>query len=222
MPSHEANNIIAMISKIIGQTLTPMQQLQVEEMIINIYPGALRRWITGWYESLGKKQGKVLTFDHFYVPAMNGIIKGAMKYPKEQRFKFDIPTKKLMYAMMHAYLGTDFNMKELGDILWAINHTSKDELRMAIQVAQNSGVVNSAYVRAIIVGNRRKAAAFLRVHDERFSKVTEDPPDVLVGVPNVKSLQDAWTRRLKAAAERAEEESLGRGAAQKAKIPEHK
>jgi len=220
MPSYEANSIIRMLNDVLGKPLTTAQQLQCEEIIINVYPGAVRRFIRSWTAKLSKKQGKVLTFDHFYIPIMSGIIVGAMKNKKENLFRFDNPTKKLIYAAMHTYLGTDFTLRELEDIVWFTKCSTKEELQTAINVAQHHGVVNCAYVRAIIVGNRRKAAALLRSQDERFKKLTDDPPNVLTGVPNVKSLQEAWTRRLKNAIDRSTEEDVERSAAKK-QIQEH-
>ncbi len=218
MPSIHANEIIRTIQEVLEVQLTPTEQLQCEEIVLNVYPGAARRFIKRWATSLSKKSSKKLTFLHFYAPIMNGMIVGAMKRLKDQQFKFDTPTKRLMYGAMHAYLGTDFTMRELEDIVWFTQCANVQELQTSIQIAQHYGVVNCAYVRAIIVGNRRKAAALLRAHDDRFKKITEDPPDVMTGVPNVKSLQDAWTRRLKAAVDRSTEQSVERGAIKKLQI----
>lgn len=215
MPSQAANEIIRCIQTIINRELTFEQRLACEEIVLNVYPGAACRFIKNWAKNLSKKHNKVMVFDHFYVPIMNGIIVGASKRPRDKMFRFDTATKKMMYGAMHAYLGTNFSMKELEDIVWFTQFTTMAELQTAINVAQHHGVVNCAYVRAIIVGNRRKAAALLRLQDARFKKITEDPPNVLIGVPNVKSLQDAWTKRLKYAADASEESEVERNANKK-------
>lgn len=217
MPSQPANEIVVAIEDVLGQMLTTEQKLQCEELAINVYVGAAKRHIARWAASLQKK-GKAFTFDHFYVPIMNGIIVGGMRIPREKQFKFDTPLKKMMYAAIHTYLGSGFTMKELEDVVWFTQHTTLKELQAAIAVAQHCGVINGAYIRAIIVGNRRRAAALLRVKDSRFKKITEDPPDVLTGVPNVKSLQDAWTKRLKSAVDRSTDEDVERNAERKLQI----
>lgn len=217
MPSFHANEIIRTCQDVLGRQLDINEKLMCEEIVINVFPGAAKRHIKSFASSLGKK-GKQIRFDYLYEPIMNGIIVGAMKTKKENRFKFDTPAKKQIYAAMHSYLGTDFSIGELEDIVWFTKHSTLQELQTAIQVAEHHGVVNCAYVRAIIVGNRRKAAAQLKAQDSRFKKLTDDPPDVLTGVPNVKSLQDAWTKRLKAAVARAEEDDVERGAKGKLQI----
>ena len=218
MPSTAANELIRILQRILGQPLSANQQLSCEEMVLNVHVGAIKRFVERWAKDLSKKQSRVLTFDHFYVPIMNGIIVGATKYKKDQMIKFNTSTKRMIYAAMHTYLGTNFTMKELEDIVWFTQFATLQELQTAINVAQYHGVINCAYVRAIIVGNRRKAAAVLRAHDERFKKITDDPPDILTGVPNVKSLQDAWTRRLKSAIERSTEKEVECGANEKLSI----
>lgn len=218
MPSKHANVIIRTLQEILDIRLSPDQQLQCEEIVTNVYPGAAQRWINSWVKILTKRQTKVLTFDHFYKPIMNGIVVGGMRRPKGQLYRFDTSTKRMIYGTMHAYLGTDFTPKELEDIIWFTNFATLQELQTSIAVAQHHGVVNGAYVRAIIVGNRRRAAALLKAKDEKFKKVTDDPPNVLVGVPDVKSLQDAWTKRLKAAYDRATGQAVERGAGRKLQI----
>lgn len=217
MPSSHANAIIRLAEDLIGKQLTTDETLQAEEIALNAYPGAATRWMRSWAKSLEKK-GKAFGFDWFYKPIMNGIMVGAMKNKPDKLFKFDTTHKRQTYAVVHTYLGTDFSMRELEDIVWFTQYSTLSELSTAISVAQYHGVVNSAYVRAIIVGNRRKAAALLRAQDSRFQKVTQDPPDVKTGVPNVKLLQDAWTKRLKAAIARAGESELERSTSRKLSI----
>lgn len=218
MPSYNANELIRLGEDLIGRPLNVEEKLQAEEIVLNVYPGAAKRWMRTWHKAQTKRGKLKIGFDYFYNPIMCGIIVGGMKCKRELMFKFDTPAKREIYAAMHTYLGTDFTMKELEDIVWFTKFSTLSELRTAIDVAQHHGVVNCAYVRAIIVGNRRKAAAVLRSHDARFKTLTEDPPNVITGVPNVRSIQDAWTRRLKAAIERSDEDAVERGASKKLRI----
>lgn len=214
MPSIHANEIIRLVQDLIRQDLTVEEKLQVEEIVLAVYPGAVKRWLRTWAKSL-EKRGKVVGFSWYYAPIMNGIIVGGMRSRNVKPFKFDTPVKRTIYAMIHTYLGTDFSLKELEDIVWFTTYATPQELETAVNVAQHHGVVNCAYVKAIIVGNRRKAAAVLKSQDARFTKLTQDPPDIKTGVPNVKSLQDAWIKRIKAT---STDDEVERGANQKLSI----
>lgn len=207
MPSQPANDLSNVISDAIGRPLDAAENLKVEEICINVFPGAALNWAKRWTAQKLAKQ-KTLTVDWYHKPLLNGIIPNAMKRKGNAQFHFDTDGKRNVYASMHAYLGTGFSAKALDIIVWLCEWATQAEVDMAISVAQYHGVVNHAYVRAIIVGNRRKVTAQMAAHDARFKKITNDPPDVLTGVPNVKSIQDAWAARLKKAVADQEERTV--------------
>lgn len=198
MPSAGANNIIAKLSRVLCRSLTVEEIMMCEDLAYNVFNKAVVRYIDR------ASKLKSLKFATIYVPVMNGIIVGAMRTDRLNRFKFDDKKKCDIYAAVHMHIGDGFPSGQLDDIVWMTKECTLKEVQQAIQAAAYHGVRHAGYVKSVIVGNRRRAAAMLRARNAKYKKITDDPPDVNIGVPNVKDIQDAWARKLKAAIDRGE------------------
>lgn len=202
MPSDSANRIIESCQNVIGRELTDNEKIQCEEMAANVFSGAIVRYLGFLDKSMRKGTRKRPSFTNIYFPVIRGALIGARRRPDGKQFFFDTVAKRQIYARMHMYLGDGFSQTDLEAIIWLCTFVTPQDVQSAIDVAAFKGIRNGQYVRSIVVGNRRRATAQLAHHNAKYKKITSDPPDISIGVPDVVSLQRSWQRKLKDAIER--------------------
>ena len=191
MPSTPALEIANASKLAIGRQLTREELLSCEELAINVYPNAIIRYI----KLARVKNGD---FGYIFAPIFNGIIIGAKRRERNDRFRFSTQGSRDVYYILDSYLGSGYSLNELDEVVWLSLHATLTEIRLAIEAAKKTGIIHAAYIKAIILGNRRRATQ--RLEMTRRPKITNGL-DLPTGVPDVKGLQDKWTRKLKSAVE---------------------
>lgn len=197
MPSDNANRVIELVAKLIDRELTAEEKLNCENMVYNVFTGPICRYVGCMIKSVHKKNKKRPNFPNIYFPIINGVMVGARRKEGKDQFFFDSDVKRQVYARVHMYLGDGFSASDLDCIVWLATHTTPGEVQSAIDAATFKGIRNACYVRSIVVGNRRRATAQLAAHNTKYAKITDDPPNISIGVPDVMSLQKNWQRKLK-------------------------
>lgn len=202
MPSEQANRIVESAFHLTGQELTAQQKLHCEELAFNVFTGAICRWMQIFETGVRRGSKKRPKFESIYWPIMNGMLVGAIRRKGTDKFHFDTEKKKQIYSRVHMFLGNGFPATDLDAVVWMCQHATPSEVQSAIDAATFKGVRSATYVRSIIVGNRRRAAANLAALNDKYKKITTDLPNVVPHIPDVKSLQKNWQRKLKDAIER--------------------
>lgn len=202
MPSEQANRVIQGAESLTQKELTARQKLQCEELVYNVFTGPICRYIGGFATSIRKGNRKRPKFETIYFPIINGAMVNAERKKGAERFFFDTVRKEQVYARCHMYLGDNFSAVDLDAIVWMAKYATPTEVQTAINAAAYKGVRNASYVRAVIIGNRRRATAELAALNDKYKKITNEKPNINIGVPDIKSLKKAWQRKLKDAIER--------------------
>jgi len=194
LPSATALRIGLKAQEFIARELTRGERLQCEELALNLYPRAVIQYI----DRLIRRKAKPNTFSLIYQPARNMVF----RYSHRRNDWIYMRGRMLsVYQRVGEFCGDGFSESELDAIVFLVDDCSPAEIDTAITYARGRGIHSAAYLKACILGNRKRYT-LNAVHRGKLAQYIPDVESIKAivvpaRVPRIDKLRDLWRFRVR-------------------------
>lgn len=201
MPSATALRIAIKASEFLRRELNGHEQEMCEELALNLYPKAVIQYIDRLTRKKAPKQ-----FSMIYQPCKNMLIRWSRRRDDWICMKGRM---RNVYNKVGQFVGDGFSERELDSIIFLSDDCSDAEIDAAIAYSRGRGIHNASYLKAVILGNRKRYT----LGAIRRGKLAQYIPEVAtlraldVGirkVPNIDRIRDLWRFRVRQAVDKIE------------------
>lgn len=199
MPSATALRIELKAREFLNRELTRGERLQCEELALNLYPKALIAYV----DRLIRRKVNPKSFSLIYQPARNVVFRYSHRRSDWIYMKGRMGN---VYARVGEFVGDGFSERELDAIVFLADDCTQAELDAAIAYARGRGIHSVAYLKACILGNRKRymLGAVRSGKLQQYIGDVKEIKELLIGaqVPRIDKLRDLWRFRVRGTVEK--------------------